>query len=47
MESSDGGGLVGADWTRPAPGAVDLSEHLSGVLIVEQCARLQRTTLLA
>ena len=46
-ESSDGGGLVGADWTRPAPGAVDLSEHLSGVLIVEQCARLQRTTLLA
>lgn len=37
--------LVGLDWCRPPLGPVDLSAHLTGVLVVEQCARLQRAQL--
>ncbi|HEY7858530.1 MAG TPA: glycoside hydrolase family 76 protein [Candidatus Nanopelagicales bacterium] len=36
----DAVGLVGADWTRCRGGRVTLSEHLSAVLLTEQCARL-------
>lgn len=39
-------GSVGADWSRPPGGSVPLSTHLGGVLVVEQCARLQRSGLL-
>jgi predicted alpha-1,6-mannanase (GH76 family) len=38
-------GLVGPDWTQPPAGPVELSTHLTGVLVVEQCARLQRAGL--
>lgn len=42
----DDDGLVGADWPHPPTGPVDLSAHLTGVLIGEQCARLERGGLL-
>jgi predicted alpha-1,6-mannanase (GH76 family) len=40
-------GMVGGDWSRRAPDSVDLSEHLSAVMVIEQCAKLQRRGLLA
>ena len=36
------GGPVGYDWPRPGRHAVDLSEHLCGLLVVEAAARLDR-----
>ena len=37
----DATGLVGPDWSRPAEGPVDLSAHLSGVLLLDGLARLE------
>ncbi len=39
-------GLIGPDWGATTTGPVDLSAHLTGVLLVEQCARLQQDRLL-